>query len=288
MTTVLAEPDWLARREAHVARVRGWTDPHHERRSRGEQHPVLDFLFTYYSHRPSRLRRWHPGPGVMLAGDAARAYLRWPAYRETARGVGLDPAALTPTRRRTVRFVLELLSATAARPPRLNCFGLHEWAMVYRLDAEEIRHAGWPLRLGAARTNEVVESMSIRCSHADAYRFFTPQARPRNALRPTRERQLELEQPGCLHATMDLFKWAYKLDPFAPSELTADCFALALDVRALDMRASPYDLTALGYAPVAIETEAGRAEYRRAQAEFTRRAGPLRVRLIELCHMLLS
>ena len=31
----------------------------------------------------------------------------------------------------TVRFVARLLRATAARPARLNCFGLHEWAMVY-------------------------------------------------------------------------------------------------------------------------------------------------------------
>jgi hypothetical protein len=43
---VLAEPDWLAREAAHVERMRRWTGPHQERRSRGEKHPVLDFLFT--------------------------------------------------------------------------------------------------------------------------------------------------------------------------------------------------------------------------------------------------
>ena len=39
------------------------------------------------------------------------------------------------------------------------------------------------------------------------------------------------EQPGCLHANMDLYKWAFKLAPFAPAELVADCFALARDIR---------------------------------------------------------
>ena len=40
-------------------------------------------------------------------------------------------------RRETVAFVADLLAATAARPARLNCFGLHEWAMVYRAPSSE-------------------------------------------------------------------------------------------------------------------------------------------------------
>lgn len=284
MITVLAQADWQARRAAHVERVREWTDPLRQRRSRGERHPVLDFLFTYYSHRPARLLRWHPGPDVVLAGEAARAYLRWPAYRRTPHGVRLGP--LPESRLPTARFIRDLLTATADREPRFGCFGMHEWAMVYR--SAEVRHDGWPLRLGAAGTDEVVESLPIRCTHFDAFRFFTPRARPLNELRLSRENQVEFEQPGCLHANMDLFKWAYKLDPFAPSELIADCFELAHDVRVLDMRASPYDLSELGYAPVRIETTHGRAEYRREQAEFTQRAHPLRARLIALCEALIG
>ena len=124
-----------------------------------------------------------------------------------------------------------------------------------------MRHSARRLRLGSAGTDEVVETQSIRCSHYDAYRFFTPDAVPLNTLRPTRDEQVANEQPGCLHAGMDLYKWAYKLDPFVPSELIADCFALAAEIREMDMRASPYDLAELGYAPIAIETPAGRAEY---------------------------
>jgi hypothetical protein len=79
---------------------------------------------------------------------------------------------------------------------------------------------------------------------------------------------------------MDLYKWAYKLSPLVQSELVADAFALARDIRALDMRASPYDLAALGYEPVRVETAEGRQEYARAQRAFADRAAPLRARLI--------
>jgi hypothetical protein len=49
------------------------------------------------------------------------------------------------------------------------------------------------------------------------------------------------------------------------------------------MMASPYDLSALGYEPVRIESAAGRAEYARRQAAFAERAKPLRERLITCC-----
>jgi hypothetical protein len=276
---VLDGAQWRARAAAHRERVGRWTGPHRERRRRGEAHPVMDFLFTYYSYRPRRLEQWHPGPGVLLRD--ADELLATPGYRRVPGGVRLDLAALPDRHRATAGFVRALLTATASRAPRLGCFGLHEWAMVYRSDAP--RHGAVPLRLGAAGTDAVVESLPVHCTHHDAFRFFTPAARPRNALVPERGDQVVNEQPGCLHATMDLYKWAYKLAPATPSELLADCFALAVDVRELDMRASPYDLAALGYAPVRIETPAGRAEYTRAQSAFAERAAPLRDRLVALC-----
>ncbi|WP_226379795.1 3-methyladenine DNA glycosylase [Pseudonocardia sp. KRD291] len=256
-----------------------FTGPHRERRRRREPHPVMDFLFTYYSHKPVRLEQWDPGPGVVLLD--AEEFLDRPGYRREDGGVRFDPAAAPDRIRATAGFVHGLLVATAERAPRLGCFGMHEWAMVYRTDAP--RHGAVPLRLGAGGTDRVVESMPLQCTHYDAYRFFTGPAAPRNATEPTRERQTELEQPGCLHANMDLYKWAYKLAPGCPSDLMADCFELAVDVRELDMRASPYNLAAHGYAPVRVETPAGRAEYARAQARFADRAAPLRRRLIEVC-----
>ncbi|MGY1672185.1 hypothetical protein [Geodermatophilus sp. SYSU D00710] len=86
----------------------------------------------------------------------------------------------------------------------------------------------------------------------------------------------------------DLYKWAYKLSPAVPGELVADCFALAVEVRELDMQASPYDLADRGYAPVRIETPEGKAEYVAAQRGFAHRAAPLRQRLVDVCDSLLT
>ena len=180
-------------------------------------------------------------------------------------------------------FVEGLLRSTSARPMQLGCFGLHEWAMVYR---EGDRRHPLPLRLGASETDAVVEANSLVCTHFDAFRFFTPAAAPRNANRLTREEQPLREQPGCLHATMDLYKWAYKLIPAAPSELVTDCFALAREVRTLDMRASPYDLREWGYEPVEIETAEGKATYMEYQRDFAAQGAVLRERLLEVCRAL--
>jgi hypothetical protein len=152
--------------------------------------------------------------------------------------------------------------------------------MVYRGD--EKRHA-IPLRLGADATNRVVEEHKIVCTHVDAFRFFTPEAAPLNATQLTRETQAANEQPGCLHANMDLYKWSSKLAPAVSSDLILDAFELAMRMRYLDMRASPYDVSAFGLEPVRIETVEGKAEYARTQGEFAATATALRQRLIEAC-----
>lgn len=191
----------------------------------------------------------------------------------------MDPEFVA-RRRDVAGYVGHLLAATAERPAALGCFGLHEWAMVYR--ARDMRHPV-PLRLGPDGADAVLDAGALRCTHYDAYRFFTPAAVSRNATPLTREGQADTEQPGCLHAGMDLYKWAFKLSPGVPSELVADAFELARDARELDMRASPYDLAEYGFAPVPVETAAGRAEYVRAQAALAERAAPIRRRLLEVC-----
>jgi hypothetical protein len=127
----------------------------------------------------------------------------------------------------------------------------------------------------------VVETHELRCTHIDAFRFFTPEAVPRNRYAPTRETQPELEQPGCLHAGMDVYKWAMKLGPLVPGELLLDAFELACDIRLLDMQASPYDMRDWGADPVAIETPEGKAEYVRRQRAFAERSNRLRARILE-------
>jgi len=249
--------------EAHRARLAPYLEPHLARREAGVKHPVHDFLFTYYSFRPAQLLRWSLGSSV-----------------------------LPEDRRVLVSTLLRLLRATAARPANFSCFGLHEWAMVHR--ADETRHPQ-PLRLGAAATDEVVESHRVSCSHFDAYRFFTPSATPLNTLRPGRDDRHLFEQPACLHGSMDLYKHAFRLAGLIPSALIADCFELAWDIRIMDMRAAPYDLTGVRldptgeeWTPIPIETAEGKREYADLQRRFAERAAPLRQRLIEECERLLA
>ncbi|MCW2836795.1 MAG: 3-methyladenine glycosylase [Marmoricola sp.] len=286
---VLDRPTWQARAEVHASRVDRWVQPHLERRQRGEKHPVRDFLFTYYSQRPAALRRWHPGWGVVLADAGEYADQRgysltfWPPETDIGgperQGLSVSAAHLQ-SQMPLVESIHKLLAATAGRTPALGCFGLHEWAMVHRTD--DVRH-DWPLRLGGSGTDEVVEGHRITCSHFDAFRFFTDTARPLNTLQPGRDDRPSFEQPGCLHAGMDLYKHAFRLTPLVPSELVADCFELARDIRELDMRASPYDFSALGLSPVRIETPEGKQAYVAAQRTFAERGAPLRQRLIEKC-----
>lgn len=280
---VLTRQEWEPRATAHRERARAHTAPHLARRARGVNHPVADFLFEYYNLSPGALERWHPGLGVGLAD--APEYVGLGSYVEVDGVVTADPVRLE-RRQRGLRWTRELLARTAARPARTGCFGLHEWAMVYR-DADDRRHPA-PLRLGAAGTDEVVESNRLVCTHLDAFRFFTDDARPLNAEILDRDRQLDREQPGCLHATMDLYRIAFRLLPFVESSIVLDTFELALAVREVDMMASPYDLRDLGHDPIRIETPDGKAEYVRRQRAFTEAAAPLRARLLDLIDGLLA
>ncbi|MFZ0831668.1 MAG: 3-methyladenine DNA glycosylase [Mycobacterium sp.] len=284
MSEVLGEAVWTRRRDEHRDRVAGLIGPYLDRRRHGSSHPVVDFLFTYYRLRPAQLARWHPGFGVGLAGLEAVVYSRLSGYRRTNGIVTVDPDLLS-RRCATVEFVVGLLDSTARRPAHFGCFGLHEWAMVYR--TEDLRH-DVPLRLGRAGTDTVVESMPLRCTHFDAFRFFTSPARARNSAQLSRDMQRATEQPGCLHAAMDLYKWCFKLLPLLDSAIVLDAFELAYVARELDMRASPYDLTALGYRPICIETRSGRAEYVREQDAIAARAATLRQELLLRCRTLLD
>ncbi len=271
----------------HHRAVSRYTEGFLTRRKAGKKHPVEDFLFTYYSYKPGQLARWHPGIGAVLqaVGDSEQADWRFyqPVEDGTAAGgVTVDVDTFSSARSSIIDFARRLLSTTVERPTQLGCFGLHEWAMVYRSQEHGQRHDQVPLRLGAQGTNEVVESLKITCTHFDAFRFYTPSAKPLNTLQPRRENQIAMEQPGCLHANMDLYNWAYKLIPAVSSDLLLDCFDLAWRIRELDMRASPYDLQDWGYDPVRIEEPAGRAQYTRAQQEFSRESQVLRGQLLSV------
>ena len=174
--------------------------------------------------------------------------------------------------------MIKLLHKTQDKRPQFGCFGLHEWAMVYR--SHEPRHNQVPLRFSHEKIAEIVDSHHLLCTHFDAFRFFTPQAQPLNRHSLSREVFAESEQPGCIHTNMDVYKWAYKFYPWVSSELILDAFELAYQARHIDMRASPYDLGYMGLNPIKIETEAGKKEYRLAQESLSIKAKSIRARLI--------
>jgi hypothetical protein len=281
---LLTHSDWSARAVAHRDRINALVGPYFADRSSGVAHPVVDFLFTYYAARPAQVTRWHPGFGVSL--ERARRYTGLRGYVVDDEGTATVSQDHLESRVDLLDATLAITRATAGRPPRFGCFGLHEWAMVYRSDANRHPH---PLRLGAAETDAVVERSGLRCTHFDAFRFFTEPARPRNSIALTRPDAVVNEQPGCLHATMDLYRYCLRLSPLIGSELLGDCFELALTARELDMRASPYDLTGVldmagrPYEPVPIETAEGRAQYAAEQTAVAERGAALRESVIARC-----
>ena len=251
---------------------------------RGAKHPVHDFLFTYYSYRPAQLRRWHPGYGVGLAGGDEYAELKGYEVDERRPGHG---RASCRRQRPLIESLHRLLTATAGAAGQSSAAsGCTSGRWSTGSTEDETRHADWPLRLGAAGTDGVVESHPIACSHFDAYRFFTGPARPRNALSPGRDDRPAHEQPALSPRRHGPLQARVPAHPMISSDLVADCFELARDIRVLDMRA-------VAVRPRRPRLRAGpdrdaRGQgVRRGPAGLRRAGAPLRERLIDECDRLL-
>jgi hypothetical protein len=300
---ILPTSQWQPQRAARLARLRPVVEAHLQRASRHEKHPVIDFLFQYYSFRPSQLMTWSPGAGVVLEGDAecmiscggrgspsAKAEPRPPEWwSRTPNGWQVDVSAFPEKRRLGLEWVIHLLEAVQENAPRFGCHGLHEWAMVYKASEKQVRHYSFPLRLPMNEIEELVNSQPIQCTHYDAFRFFMPDARPLNRFQPQHTNRFDMEQSGCIHVNMDHYKWAYKYYPWISTDRVADAFELAIDARSVDMRASPYDLRSLGYEPILIETSTGREQYQAEQRRLQQAGSILRAALVkDLKHLLES
>jgi hypothetical protein len=184
-----------------------------------------------------------------------------------------------------------ILKQTMSRDPILHCYNTHEWAMMYRPDgappppsAQYQSHL--PLRVSQQVINETVERKGVSCTHVDALRFFADSAVKLNKYsqhgkRLERHEQPQLEQPGCLHAQMDLLKICLKLQPFVDSSILRDALRIALDARRLDVAASPYDASSYGVQAVPIETHEGRAEYKDRQTKIWQRSESIRQDLLQ-------
>jgi hypothetical protein len=106
----------------------------------------------------------------------------------------------------------------------------------------------------------------------------------------TRESQVENEQPACIHATMDLFKFAYRIYPLVSSSLLRRTLELAITARMIDMRASPYDVASFEGCEdtIYIETTEGRKKYQEAQVGLLEMATPIREELLYVYEQVLQ
>ena len=241
------------------------------------KHPVDDFMFEYYPISAKKLQTWHPGFQYRLeAGAATESDFAENIY-SVSNEISIRHSWLEG-QQDAISAQVSFLTATASRPGRTGCFGLHEWAMV--LGQEELRHNDWPLRIEQKEIAKTIDEVGLRCTHFDAFRFFTDEARPLNPLQLTRSDQLEVEQPGCLHANMDLYKIAMRWVPILGSLFARQCFLLARDIRTVDMQSAPYDLSNLGVQPIKIETPQGRQMFAQKQKVFSERAQVLRTSMI--------
>lgn len=284
--SLISEEDWKRCKAEHELRVDALIGDYLKARSAHKKQPVMDFLFEYYAFRPSTLRRWSPGIGV---GLEFRISEDLPELSEFVLEDGvafLNPELFPEKRMKSTQWILHMLKNTQSKRPAFGCFGMHEWAMVYK--AEKPRHDQVPLRMEPDELVEFVESRPLVCTHFDAYRFFTKEAVPMNKFELSRQTFADTEQPGCIHSNMDLYKWAHKLYPWISSDLILEAFELALEARTIDMKASPYDLVDHGLEPIKIETEAGRIEYLKAQESIFESGVPIREKLIEEIEGLLN
>lgn len=275
---ILPEDEWKARKSGHEQRVDELIGDYLKARSAHKKQPVMDFLFEYYAFRPSALRRWSPGLGTGLEVTIPEDLPELSELVIEDSIAFLNPDLFPEKRIKSTRWILEMLQNTQDKKPMFGCFGMHEWAMVYK--AEKPRHDQVPLRMEPDELANFVDSRPLVCTHFDAYRFFTPEAVPMNKFELSRQEFADTEQPGCIHSNMDLYKWAHKLYPWIGSGLILEAFELALEARTIDMMASPYDLKEHGLEPIKIETEIGRLEYAKAQEAIFEKGIPVRKKLI--------
>lgn len=285
ISKTLSESDWKDKKLSHEQKVDVLIGDYLKARSAHKKQPVLDFLFEYYAFRPSALKRWSPEIGVGLE-VTDESELPEISELKLENGIAyIDPSLFPEKRIRSTNWILGMLKSTQERRPSFGCFGMHEWAMVYK--AEKPRHDQVPLRMEPEELAAFVDSRPLMCTHFDAYRFFTKEAVPMNKFKLSRDTFDQTEQPGCIHSNMDLYKWAHKLYPWIGSDLILEAFELALEARTIDMMASPYDLIEYGLEPIKIETDVGRLEYAKAQEAIFERGIPIRMKVIREIERLL-
>ena len=253
-------------------------------------HPVYNFLHSYYRYSAEELKLFSPGIlssaplEISSSEDLSMLHQKFLSSSTSLAQYQVPRQPLEPSGRYGwVRLSKsrDILQATSNRQPFLACFGLHEWAMLFK--SNEKKQPSLSLRVPQSKIDEVV-AQGTYCTHFDAFRHFSQTAMPLNSNPSlTRDTQVETEQPGCIHATMDLFAFAHKIYPLSSSSLLRRSLQLALKARKIDMRASPYDVSKFDGCeiPICIETADGRKQYADEQLALAQEAAPLREEILQ-------
>ena len=313
---VISFAEWQLKAEAHKTIIENLLYPPHtspvnlpadkklRRRSHlVSEHPIYSFLHNYYQYSVCKLKYYSPGVGAVLEGAKPALHgkeldLKYMSYSDLG-GEYDQNKVVTYIKSRNFGWdriikARNILKAAFRKPAFFGCFGMHEWAMLYSGNGTTVKghQHHLPMRVDQNTIDTVVGAPGqMRCTHFDAYRFFQPGAKPLNAVSQlTRETQVRYEQPGCIHANMDLFKYAYMAYPAVSSELLVQALELALEARKVDMRASPYDVSSFAGCeiPICVETVAGRKLYVEEQERVARLAVPVRRRLLDVYDRLIE
>lgn len=272
-----------------------------ERQHMVNDHPIYNFLHRYYRYNKEELLKYSPGMHIQLevCNDADSDLLSSKFLTiDRSRGTCHFSAAMFREQLTLdgklgstyIRQNYNVLVASSKKTAFFGCYGFHEWAMLYsgaKNQSQPLKkhQEKLPLRISQDTLDHVVEAGQLRCTHFDAWRFFHPQAQPLNIINPlTRSNQAQFEQPGCIHANMDLFKYAYQLYPLVSSQLLLQSLEVALAARIIDMRASPYDVSAFEECqePLCVETADGRRRYAEEQEKLADMAAPVRQSLLQV------
>lgn len=319
-STVLREADWRREAALHSVAIDTLLYPSPSAKSKFQpkkkqalnkpsvkthlvsDNPIYNFLHSYYKYSTSDLKRYSPGLSVTLVGavpglDGEILHDKFMTFSETGGFYSVAQFRYLVHGKYSLERLTrdrDILRSTSTKAPFFGCFGLHEWAMLYSGNGSATpRHQeSMQLRVDQQTIDAVVGVPGqLRCTHYDAFRFFQPAAKPINTVKSlSRENTSRHEQPGCIHANMDLFRYAYQLYPFVSSALLVQALTLALEARKVDMRASPYDVSAFEgcEVPICVETPQGRKLYIEEQERVAAAAVPIRKALLSIYEEVLS
>ena len=123
VVNLMARAEWQALAVAHHSTVEALTTEARHRKAAGVRHPIEDFMWTYYSQRPTQFLKWHPGAAAAL--EDAEEFADERGYAVTD-GTARVSAEFIETRREALQWMLDLQTSLFEREPRFGCFGLHE------------------------------------------------------------------------------------------------------------------------------------------------------------------